>query len=316
MITKTMAIEIHKFGRVAVLYGGDSAEREVSLSSGQAIFDALQGRGVDVVLIDAVDDVVSKIQKAQADRIFIALHGAGGEDGRVQALLEFLNLPFTGSGVQASALAMDKWFSKQIFTVSDIPTPQYRLLEKDTDLNDVVNELGEALMIKPAHEGSSIGMSKINARQDLLAAYEAAVAYDKCVFAEQVIVGDEYTVAILNGQALPVIKLETDHLFYDYDAKYISNDTRYICPCGLSAEQEQKLQRLAVKTFESLGCVGWGRVDFMADAESNFYALEVNTVPGMTDHSLVPMAAKQAGMQFDELVISILSQTLIDKADA
>lgn len=311
-----MAIEIHKFGRVAVLYGGDSAEREVSLSSGQAIFDALQGRGVDVVLIDAVDDVVSKIQKAQADRIFIALHGAGGEDGRVQALLEFLNLPFTGSGVQASALAMDKWFSKQIFTVSDIPTPQYRLLEKDTDLNDVVNELGEALMIKPAHEGSSIGMSKINARQDLLAAYEAAVAYDKCVFAEQVIVGDEYTVAILNGQALPVIKLETDHLFYDYDAKYISNDTRYICPCGLSAEQEQKLQRLAVKTFESLGCVGWGRVDFMADAESNFYALEVNTVPGMTDHSLVPMAAKQAGMQFDELVISILSQTLIDKADA
>ena len=311
-----MAIEIHKFGRVAVLYGGDSAEREVSLSSGQAIFDALQGRGVDVVLIDAVDDVVSKIQKAQADRIFIALHGAGGEDGRVQALLEFLNLPFTGSGVQASALAMDKWFSKQIFTVSDIPTPQYRLLEKDTDLNDVVNELGEALMIKPAHEGSSIGMSKINARQDLLAAYEAAVAYDQCVFAEQVIVGDEYTVAILNGQALPVIKLETDHLFYDYDAKYISNDTRYICPCGLSAEQEQKLQRLAVKTFESLGCVGWGRVDFMADAESNFYALEVNTVPGMTDHSLVPMAAKQAGMQFDELVISILSQTLIDKADA
>ena len=316
MITKTMAIEIHKFGRVAVLYGGDSAEREVSLSSGQAIFDALQVRGVDVVLIDAVDDVVSKIQKAQADRIFIALHGAGGEDGRVQALLEFLNLPFTGSGVQASALAMDKWFSKQIFTVSDIPTPQYRLLEKDTDLNDVVDELGEALMIKPAHEGSSIGMSKINARQDLLAAYEAAVAYDQCVFAEQVIVGDEYTVAILNGQALPVIKLETDHLFYDYDAKYISNDTRYICPCGLSAEQEQKLQRLAVKTFESLGCVGWGRVDFMADAESNFYALEVNTVPGMTDHSLVPMAAKQAGMQFDELVISILSQTLIDKADA
>jgi D-alanine-D-alanine ligase len=311
-----MAIEMNKFGRVAVLYGGDSAEREVSLNSGQAIFNALQSKGVDVVLIDAIDDVVSKIQESQVDRIFIALHGAGGEDGRVQALLEFLKLPFTGSGVQASALAMDKWFSKQIFTVSDIPTPKYCLLTAKTDLEEVVNELGEALMIKPAHEGSSIGMSKISAKQDLLAAYETAAKYDTCVFAEQVIVGNEYTVTILNGQALPVIKLETDHLFYDYDAKYISNDTRYICPCGLKAEQEKKIQDFAVRAFESLGCLGWGRVDFMADEESNFYVLEVNTVPGMTDHSLVPMAAKHAGIQFDDLVIKILSQTLVDKTEA
>jgi D-alanine-D-alanine ligase len=305
-----MNVTASKFGRVAVLYGGDSAEREVSLNSGKAIFNALQKNAIDAVLIDAVDDLVEKIKQAKPDRIFIALHGAGGEDGRVQALLEFLNLPFTGSGVQSSALAMDKWFSKQIFTVSGIPTPAYRLLTDETDMSEVVSDLGEALMIKPAHEGSSIGMSKTAKADELIPAYKKAAQYDSCVFAEQVVVGQEFTVAIIDGQALPVIKLETDHLFYDYEAKYISNDTRYICPCGLSVEKEKELQDLAVKTFSALGCEGWGRVDFMCDENFNFYALEVNTVPGMTDHSLVPMAAKQTGMEFDDLVVKILSQTL------
>ncbi len=295
------------FGRVAVLYGGQSAEREVSLKSGQAVFDALCRQGVDAFLIDVGEDIVSRLLNEQIDRVFIALHGPGGEDGRIQALLEFLGLPYTGSGVQASSIAMDKWRSKQIFTAASIPTPAYRGLSAD-NLDLVVAEIGSALMVKPAHEGSSIGMSKVASREELDEAYAEAVKYDRSVFAEQVIVGAEYTVAVLDGKALPAIRLETDHVFYDYDAKYIADDTRYLCPCGLDADTELQLGQLAENAFEALGCSGWGRVDFMADESGNFFTLEVNTVPGMTDHSLVPMAAKVAGLSFDELVLRILEQ--------
>ncbi len=298
-----------EFGRVAVLYGGDSAEREVSLNSGAAVCEALCGAGVDAFLIDVDANIVTRLQSENISRVFIALHGAGGEDGRIQALLEFMQLPYTGSRVQASALAMDKWKSKQIFTAEGIPTPEYRSLSED-NLESVVEDLGEHLMIKPAHEGSSIGMSKVTSRDQLKQAYQAAAQYDSNVFAEQLIETAEYTVAVLGSEALPPIKLETDHQFYDYDAKYLADDTRYLCPCGLPSEKETELKGLAVQAFQALGCEGWGRVDFMADAEGLFYTLEVNTVPGMTDHSLVPMAAKASGLDFSALVLKILSQTL------
>lgn len=298
-----------QFGRVAVLYGGDSAEREVSLNSGAAVYEALCGAGVDAFLIDVDASIVTRLQSEKIDRVFIALHGAGGEDGRIQALLEFMQLPYTGSRVQASALAMDKWKSKQIFTAEGIATPEYRSLS-EANLNSVVGELGELLMIKPAHEGSSIGMSRVTSRDQLQQAYQAAAQYDSSVFAEQLIEGAEYTVAVLGEEALPPIKLETDHQFYDYDAKYIADDTRYLCPCGLPSEKETELKQLAVKAFQALGCEGWGRVDFMADQHGAFYTLEVNTVPGMTSHSLVPMAAKASGLDFSTLVLNILSQTL------
>lgn len=296
------------FGRVAVLYGGQSSERAVSLHSGRAVYDALVRQNVDAFLIDVDDGIVARLLNEKIDRVFIALHGPGGEDGRIQALLEYLRLPYTGSGVQASSLAMDKWRTKQIFTAAGISTPEYRALTAD-NLDSVVAEIGAALMVKPAHEGSSIGMSKVASRAELDEAYRQAVKYDRSVFAEQVIVGAEYTVAVLGSEALPAIRLETDHEFYDYDAKYLANDTRYLCPCGLSAADEARLAQLAVDAFEALGCSGWGRVDFMADAEGQFYTLEVNTVPGMTDHSLVPMAAKAKGLSFDELVVRILMQT-------
>lgn len=296
---------------MAVLYGGQSAEREVSLHSGRAVYDALIRQGVDAFLIDVDAGIVARLLNEEVDRVFIALHGPGGEDGRIQALLEFLQLPYTGSGVQASALAMDKWRTKQIFTVAGIATPEYRALT-ESNLDQVVADIGEALMVKPAHEGSSIGMSKVATRAELDAAYREAAQYDRSVFAEQVIVGAEYTVAVLGSEALPAIRLETDHEFYDYDAKYLANDTRYLCPCGLSAEDEARLAKLAVEAFDALGCTGWGRVDFMADSNGEFYTLEVNTVPGMTDHSLVPMAAKAKGLSFDDLVIKILMQTLAE----
>ncbi len=302
-------IELQGFGRVAVLYGGESAEREVSLNSGKAVCNALVERGVDAFLIDVDSQVVTRLQGEKIDRVFIALHGAAGEDGRIQALLEFLQLPYTGSGVQASSLAMDKWKSKQIFTAAKIATPEYRILCAD-NLDQVVDDLGERLMVKPAHEGSSIGMSKVTNRDQLEVAYKEAAKFDSSVFAEQLVEAAEYTVAVLGDQALAPIKLETDHQFYDYDAKYIADDTRYLCPCGLDAVKEEELKQLALNAFNGLGCEGWGRVDFMADDNGDFYTLEVNTVPGMTDHSLVPMAAKAEGMSFSDLVIKILSQTL------
>lgn len=304
--------QAQKFGRVAVLYGGQSAEREVSLNSGSAVFDALKKSNVDAHLIDVDGDIIDRLRSGNFDRVFIALHGDSGEDGRIQALLEFLELPFSGSGVQASSIAMDKWLSKQIFTAEGIATPAYEKLSTSSDWDAVIEHLGPNLMIKPAHEGSSIGMSKVSGKQQLIEAFNEASNYDDCVFAESLIEYAEYTVAILGGEVLPPIKLETDHEFYDYDAKYLADDTRYLCPCGLSPEAENDLKQLALSAFEALGCKGWGRVDFMADEKGRFYCLEVNTVPGMTDHSLVPMAAQSAGYSFQELVCHILAQTLED----
>ncbi len=299
-----------QFGRVGVLYGGQSAEREISLQTGAAVAAALREAGVEVVALDLGADAIQQIQAAKLDRAFIALHGPGGEDGRIQAVLEYLGIPYTGSDVQSSALAMDKLRSKQLWRGIGLSTPDFVVLKPDTDWAKVIADLGGEAMVKPAHEGSSIGMSRVNTAQDLQQAFASAAHYDACVLAERLIVGAEYTVAVLAGRVLPPIKLETHHRFYDFDAKYIAEDTRYLCPCGLPSEAEVQLKNLALAAFESLGCRGWGRVDVMADQKGNFYVLEVNTVPGMTSHSLVPMAAKAAGLSFAQLVVAILLASL------
>lgn len=299
------------FGRVAVLFGGTSAEREVSLESGQAVCAALTRKGIDVIAIDVQKNPVAQLSQVAFDCAFIALHGPGGEDGSMQGLLKHMGKPFTGSDLSASALAMDKLRSKYVFSALGISTPQFCLLNGDSDWSQVLEQLGGEVMVKPAGEGSSIGMAKAKTAEALEQAYLAASQYDSCVFAERLIVGAEYTVGILAGKSLPAIKLETDNDFYDYNAKYIQNDTRYLCPCGLSEKDEQRLAELAQASFAALGCSGWGRVDFMADADGNFYVLEVNTVPGMTSHSLVPMAAKASGLGFDDLCMTILEQVSV-----
>lgn len=301
-------------GKVAVLMGGWSSEREVSLNSGHAVLMALQNRGVDAVGIDVNrKTVLAELQQGGFDRVFIILHGPGGEDGVIQGALEVLDIPYTGSGVMASAIAMDKLRTKQLLCGSNLPTPQYMLLDDDTDLNYVVAELGLPLMVKPALEGSSIGMSRVDDEEQMPQAYATAAQFEGLVFAEQWVTGNEYTVAILNGRALPVIRLETPRTFYDYEAKYVSNDTKYHCPCGLGAEEEGRLQRLALSAFNTVGAEGWGRVDIICDQDDKPYIIELNTVPGMTDHSLVPMAARAAGMEFDELVYRILVNTMMIK---
>jgi len=306
------------FGRVGVLYGGQSAEREISLQSGAAVFAALQEAGVDSVLIDVGDNIIADLKSANIDRAFLMLHGPGGEDGRIQALMEYLHIPYTGSGVQASALAMDKLHTKQVWrgvTLEGsqiLPTPAYAVLTEKSDFASVLKNLGGEVMVKPANEGSSIGMSRVKTAEELKAAFGKAVEYQGSVLVEQLIVGAEYTVAIVDGEALPPIKLETDHSFYDFNAKYIANDTRYICPCGLSLDKEMELKQIARAAFHAIGCRGWGRVDVMADAQQNFYLLEVNTAPGMTSHSLVPMAAKAKGLSFAELVLTILHASLMN----
>ena len=295
-----------KYGRVGVLYGGTSAEREVSLLSGKAVIEALVRCGVDVVPIDVGADLLQQLPAHQLDRVLIMLHGPGGEDGSLQGALQFLGLPYTGSGVFASALAMDKLHSKQFWQGVGLPTPKFAVLDKHTDWQATLDELGGVVMVKPSHEGSSLGMTRADSEESLREAWQAAARLDSSVIAEQWIVGAEYTVAILGGEMLPPIKLETDHTFYDYDAKYLADDTRYLCPCGLDVEAEERLRELARKAFDSLGCSGWGRVDVMADQAGEFYLLEVNTIPGMTSHSLVPMAAAQGGYSFDELVLRVL----------
>jgi D-alanine-D-alanine ligase len=303
------------FGKVAVLMGGWSAERAISLKSGNAVLAALQQRGVNAHGIDVQrETVLQQLAQGQFDRVFIVLHGPGGEDGVIQGALEILGLPYTGSGVMASALAMDKLRSKQLLEGASLPTPKYMLLDQDTDLNYVVAELGLPLMVKPALEGSSIGMTKVEEENQIGAAYQLAAQFSGAVFAEQWITGKEYTIAILGEEALPVIRLETPHKFYDYDAKYFANDTKYHCPCGLPLEQEAQLQRLALAAFKAIGAEDWGRVDILCDQTGKPYIIELNTVPGMTDHSLVPMAARVRGIEFDELVYRILAQTL--SADA
>lgn len=300
---------VSAYGKVALLMGGWSAEREVSLNSGKAVLAALLNAGVDVTAIDA--DRFVGTQLDGFDRVFNIMHGRGGEDGVLQGALELLAMPYTGSGVLASALAMDKLRTKLLWAGMGLPTPKYVVMQSSDDCQRVLNELTLPVMIKPALEGSSIGMSKVNKAEDLLAAYQQAAQYG-AVFAEQWITGTEYTAGILNGEALPLIKLETDQDFYDYAAKYERNDTRYLCPCGLNTQAESELQAVALQAFSALQGTGWGRVDLMVDAAGLPWLIEVNTVPGMTDHSLVPMAAKQAGMNFEELVQHILLSSLAE----
>lgn len=302
----------NEFGKVGVLFGGNSAEREISLKSGKAVLAALQRANVNAIGIDLQKNMLQTIQQAQLDRVFIVLHGVVGEDGRIQALLNFLELPFTGSAHPASALAMDKLRCKQLWRGIGLSTPEFEILRDDSDLNAVFNKLGGHVMVKPSHEGSSIGMSKVNSIDAFQAAYQQAKTYDTDVIAEKVISGPEYSVSILGDTTLPAIELQTDNIFYDYEAKYFSNETRYICPANLSTEKAEELAALALQAYTSIGCSGWGRVDVMSDQNQNFYVLEVNTVPGMTDHSLVPMAAKAVGLSFEQLVISILATTLAD----
>jgi D-alanine-D-alanine ligase len=299
-----------KYGRVGVLYGGTSAEREISLLSGQSVIRSLQRSGIDVVPIDVSEDFLQRLPEHQLDRALIMLHGPGGEDGSLQGALQFYGLPYTGSGVFASALAMDKLHSKQFWAGVDLPTPAFTVLTEKTDWQQTLETLGGVAMVKPSHEGSSLGMSRANSPDALKQAWQAAAKLDSSVIAEQWIAGAEYTIAILDGEVLPAIKLETDHTFYDYNAKYLADDTRYLCPCGLNAKDEKALGELARKAFDSLNCSGWGRVDVMANDRGEYFLLEVNTVPGMTDHSLLPMAAAAAGYSFDQLVIKILDSSL------
>ncbi|MDO9623301.1 MAG: D-alanine--D-alanine ligase [Pseudomonas sp.] len=298
------------FGRVAVLYGGKSAEREVSLNSGNAVLNALQGAGVDAFGIDVGDDFLQHLLSEKIDRAFIVLHGRGGEDGSMQGLLECAGIPYTGSGILASALAMDKLRTKRVWLSLGLPTPAHAAPASEADCHAAAAELGFPLFVKPAHEGSSIGMAKVNDVDALITAWKDASRYDSQVLVEQMIAGPEFTIAMLRGQVLPPIALGTPHSFYDYDAKYLANDTQYRIPCGLSAEKEAELKDLTARACEAVGTQGWARVDVMQDAAGQFWLLEVNTVPGMTDHSLVPMAARAAGLDFQQLVLAILADSL------
>lgn len=305
-IHNTPSIDLRRFGKVAVLMGGWSAERKISLQSGAAVLGALQRQGVDAHGIDVGRSILDELQRGRFDRAFIMLHGRGGEDGVIQGALEVLGLPYTGSGVLGSALGMDKLRCKRLWQGTGLPTPDFQLLDGSPD-ESALEHLGIPLIVKPAREGSSLGMTKVERSERLKDAWAQAYAFDKVVFAERWIHGTEYTVAILGSVVLPVIALETPHAFYDYQAKYQARSTRYICPCGLSEPEEQALQRLALDAFDAIGACGWGRVDMIVDAAANPWLIEVNTIPGMTDHSLVPMAARQAGIDFDELVLRILA---------
>ncbi|ENX16567.1 D-alanine-D-alanine ligase [Acinetobacter sp. CIP 51.11] len=303
-----------KFGKVAVLLGGKSAEREVSLDSGTAVLEALVRSGINAEAFDPQERSVTEL--VNYDRAFIVLHGRGGEDGQIQGALEWLNVPYTGTGVQGSAIGMDKVKTKQVWQGSELPTAPYRIVTKDSDAADIVNALGLPLIIKPVHEGSSIGMSKVEKIEDFAEAIAKATEHDAVVMAEKWITGSEYTIVVLNGQALPVIRLEPpqDVAFYDYEAKYQRNDVQYGIPCGLSEAEEQQLKALSLRAFQAVGASGWGRIDAMQDEQGNFWLLEVNTVPGMTSHSLVPKAAAGVGYSFDELCVAILEQTLTGSA--
>ncbi|TMH41169.1 MAG: D-alanine--D-alanine ligase [Betaproteobacteria bacterium] len=294
------------FGRVAVLLGGKSAEREVSLKSGTMVLNALRARGVDAHGFDPKERDVAALVKERFDRAFIALHGRFGEDGTVQGVLEWLGIRYTGSGVLASALAMDKLRTKRIWQAEGLPTAPYAVLTRESDLKAVARRLRTPLFVKPASEGSSVGMSKVKRAADLEEAFALAVNYDPVVIAEKFVDGPELTVGILGEQVLPIIRIETPREFYDYEAKYIANDTRYLIPCGLPKAKERQLQALCLKAFRAVGCIGWGRVDLMLNRQGRPYLLEINTSPGMTDHSLVPMAARAIGLSYEDLCIEIL----------
>lgn len=292
------------------MMGGSSTEREISLQSGQAVFEALQRQSVDAHIVDPQENLMTQLATGNFDRVFIALHGRGGEDGLMQGLLETLELPYTGSGVLGSSLAMDKCRSKRIWQSHELPTPAFVELNEHSDWEAVVECLDLPLIVKPVREGSSYGASKIKKLNEMESAWRQAHEYDERVMAESWIMGSEYTVSILGDDVLPTIRLETPREFYDYEAKYIANTTQYHCPCGLDADVENELGKLAFAAFKALDASGWGRVDFMMDAEGKPWLIEVNTIPGMTSHSLVPMSAKQAGMSFDDLTLKILAASL------
>lgn len=299
--------DVTQFGKVAVLMGGLSAEREISLLSGNAVLGALKSKGVDAHGIDVGKNFVKQLADENYQRAFIVLHGRGGEDGTMQGLLELMSIPYTGSGVMASSLAMDKLKTKQIWLAMGLPTPDFCILDSEQSCEQALDSLGLPLIIKPVLEGSSIGMSKVEREEELITAWKKAQQCGGTVIAEKWIVGEEYTAAILDDQVLPMIKLKTSHKFYDYDAKYEADDTQYICPCGLPEEKEAEFAELTSTAFKALGASSWGRVDFMVDQGGQPWLIEANTVPGMTSHSLVPMAAKQAGLSFEDLVVRILS---------
>lgn len=298
-----------RFGKVAVLLGGRSAEREISLQSGQAVLDALQRSGIDAHPFDPAEKPLSALLDEHFDRAHIALHGRFGEDGTVQGALELMGIPYTGSGVMASALAMDKWRTKLLWQAVGVSSPRCMLLTEQSDFEQVAQTLALPLIIKPAREGSTIGLSKIYQTQDIAQAYRLAAKHDDLVLAEEYIEGTELTAAILGDRPLPLVRIEVSGDLYDYQAKYFSDETRYYCPCGLPEEQERAVQEQALLAYQTLGCEGWGRVDLILSQTGGFYFLEANTSPGMTNHSLVPMAARTAGMEFDELVLKILSLT-------
>ena len=301
---------MNDFGKVAVLFGGSSAERAVSLNSGARVLAALQGQGIDAHPFDPAERPLDELKGF--DRAFIALHGRHGEDGTIQGALELMGIPYTGPGVMASAIGMDKFRTKLLWQAVGLPVPECALLAADSDFADIEEELGLPLFVKPAREGSSIGISKVRETGGLKAAWEEAARHDSLVIAERGILGGEYTVAIVGGEALPIIKIEPATDFYDYEAKYLRDDTRYLCPCGLPAGKEEEIRRQALEAFRILGGRGWGRIDFLMDEEGRHYFLEANTSPGMTDHSLVPMAARVAGMNYPELVRRVLALAALD----
>jgi D-alanine-D-alanine ligase len=314
-MTTVFTVDPAEFGKVAVLMGGLSAEREISLQSGAAVLAALQTQGADAHGVDVGRDIVSVLIAGQFDCAFIALHGRRGEDGVIQGVLETLNIPYTGSGVLGSALSMDKIRSKQVWRAAGLPTPAYVALNDDSDWAMIADDLGLPLAVKPAHEGSSLGTTRVERLEDFSSAWSDAAEFDAVVMAEPWVIGEEYTVAILGDEALPVIRLETPREFYDYLAKYKANDTSYHCPSGLDAVMEKEIQTLSLNAFKALGATGWGRIDLMIDKKGKPWLLENNTVPGLTDHSLVPMAAQAAGISFDELVLRILSATGVTGSD-
>lgn len=295
------------FGRVAVVMGGDSAERDVSLDGGNDVLAGLKRAGVEAFAVDGAQALLEAIRTSEVDRVFIMLHGRGGEDGTLQGALDTLGVPYTGSGVLGSALSMDKVRCKQVWQARGLPTPAWRLIGAESDLNAVVSDLALPLFAKPNREGSSVGMSLVRNASELQAAVALAARYDDAILVEQYIDGGEYTAGVLGRRSLPLIKIETVTEFYDYDAKYERDDTRYLCPCGLSEESESEFTELAQTAFDAVSAEGWGRVDFMVDKHNRPWLLDVNTVPGMTSHSLVPKAALAAGIEFEELVVCILA---------
>ena len=305
-MTAKQSMSVNRFGKVAVLMGGRSAEREISLLSGNAVLGALRERGVDAHAFDPKQRDISDLKLEHFDRVFIALHGRYGEDGTVQGALELLGIPYTGSGVMGSALAMDKWRTKLMWHAVGIPVPKDVLVNESSDWSAVARMLGLPLIVKPVHEGSTIGLTKVRTMKELPAAYALAAHHDRMVLAEEFIDGVELTASILGDTALPLIRIEAPQGNYDYQNKYFSDETKYHCPAGIRVDAEQIIREVALQAFQVLGCEGWGRADLILRADNTFSFLEMNTSPGMTGHSLVPMAARQAGLAFPDLVARIL----------